>query len=203
MAKIPTHPVMKKQAITMEIKSAKKVLADVQKRHVQLRKNHLERLAAGIDEDKKRNPTKSNTVRHLIKAEEQRLMFKRCQQHLGKTRNRLSEILVPSNPVETARNSKTEWRREGNREDVRTALLNHNNKHFQQAWYTPFATGALADMVGFEGISENATEIINGEFVVSDNMLEIMQFITTLKNPEDVQPMIQIVTPKKNCNYIL
>jgi hypothetical protein len=56
MAKIPTHPVMTKQAIMMEIKSAKKVLADVQKRHVQLRKNHLERLAAGIDEDKNHDP---------------------------------------------------------------------------------------------------------------------------------------------------
>jgi hypothetical protein len=174
MAKIPTHPVMTKQAIMVEIKSAKKVLADVQKRHVQLRKNHLERLAAGIEEDKNRDPTKSNTVRHLIKAEEQRLMFKRCQQHLSKTRNGLSEILAPSNPMETASNSVTEWRRESNRDDVTTALLNHNNKHFQQAWYTPFAAGALADLVGFDGTSDNATTIINGEFVVSDSMPEIM-----------------------------
>jgi hypothetical protein len=197
MAKIPTHPVMTKRTIAKEIKSAKTVLHDVQARHVQLRKNHLERLAAGIDEDKNRDPTKSNTVRHLIKAEEQRLMFRRCQQHLGKTRTGLSEILVPSNPMETASNSTTEWRRESNRTDVTTALLHHNNKHFQQAQYTPFATGALADMVGFDGTSDNATKIINGEFVVTDNMPEIMQFIETFKKPEDVQPMIQTVTPEK------
>jgi hypothetical protein len=136
-------------------------------------------------------------MRHLIKAEEQRLMFRRCQQHLGKPRNGLSEILVPSNPMETTSNSTTEWHHESNRDDVTTALLNHNNKHFQQACYTPFATSALADMVGFEGTSDNATKIINGEFVVSDNMPEIMQFIKTFKKPEDVQPMIQIVTPEK------
>jgi hypothetical protein len=197
MAKISTHPVMTKRAILVEIKSAKKVLADVQKRHVQLRKNHLEQLAAGIDEDKNRDPTKSNTVRHLIEAEEQHLMFKRCQQHLGKTRNGLSEILVPSSPMETASNGVTEWRRESNRDDVTTALVNHNNKHFQQTWYTPFATGSLADLVGFEGTSDNATKIINGKFVVSDSMPEIMQFIKTFKNPGDVQPMIQLVTPEK------
>jgi hypothetical protein len=197
MAKIPAHPVMTKQAVMAEFKSAKKVLADVQKRHVQLRKNHLERLAAGIDEDKNRDPTKSNTVRHLIKTEEQRLMFKRCQQHLGKTRNGLSEILVPSNPLEAASNSVTEWCRESNRDNLTTALLDHNNKHFQQAWYTPFATGSLSDLVGFDGTSDNATKIINGEFEVSDSMPEIMQFIKTFKKPEDVQPMTQIVTPEK------
>jgi hypothetical protein len=197
MAKISEHPVMKKQAVMAEFKSAKKVLADVQKHHVQLRRNHLERLAAGIDEDKNRDPNKTNTVRHLIKAEEQRLMFRRCQQHLGKTRNGLSEILVPSNPQETASNTVTEWRRESNKDNVTTALLNHNDKHFQQAWYTPFATGSLAELVGFDGTSDNATKIISGDFEVSDSMPEIMQFIKTFKKPKGVQPMIQIVTPEK------
>jgi hypothetical protein len=113
MAEIPEHKQMDLAAVLKEVKNAERVIKYFQEeRHnVQLRKDHLERLVAALDISKHRDREKTNTIRWLIKDEEQRQMFKRCQQQFCRTRNGLSGILVPTNPQEATYSDVKEWKK--------------------------------------------------------------------------------------------
>ena len=73
------------------------------------------------------------------------------------------------------------------------ALLDRNKKHFHQAAETPFGSGILQDLMGFLGLSEAATMIVDGMFLdkhkMPDLLLETKQLIMQLAMPETIKTL--------------
>jgi hypothetical protein len=65
-AQVPAHAPANKWTAKIKHTLASKQLASLRKHHHDEQRQHLERKAAGIDEDKGRDPQKTNTVRQLV-----------------------------------------------------------------------------------------------------------------------------------------
>ena len=77
--------------------------------------------------------------------------------------------------------------------DIHTALLDWNKKHFHQAAETPFGSGILQDLMGFLGLSEAATTIVDGTFLDKHKMPDLLpktkQLIMQLAIPETIKTL--------------
>ena len=73
------------------------------------------------------------------------------------------------------------------------ALLDQNKKHFHQAADTPFGSGILQDLMGFSGLSEAATLMVDGTFLdkhkMPDLLLETKQLIMELAMSETIKTL--------------
>jgi hypothetical protein len=105
--------------------------------------------------------------------------------------------MIPQNPHELPSYAVMNWTRESDSAKVTKALLEQNERHFKQSWNTPFATGPLAELIGFDGTSPCANQIMDGNFEVSDPLPEVMEFIRTSKKPPNISPLYQEITPAK------
>ena len=78
-------------------------------------------------------------------------------------------------------------------DDIHKALLDRNKNHFHQAAETPFGHGILHDLVGYSGLNEAATEIVNGTFLdnqdVPDLLPETRQMIVELAMPDQIKSL--------------
>jgi hypothetical protein len=201
MAKIPLHQEKPAEEINMELRKAKKTMKDIRKNHKEYREDHLKRKAAAIDEDKGKDPNKTSTLIQLIQLirhEENIQMWRTGKRHMGREIGRgLTEIMVPVNPNEIPTNETKEWRRESDLNKVTLAMLKQNERHFEQSWNTPSATGDLANKVGPDGMSNTAKDIMNGTFEIEDEIPEVMEFIKTFKRKDNIEPLDQTITPEK------
>jgi hypothetical protein len=75
-------------------------------------------------------------------------------------------------------------------DDIHTALLEQNKKHFHQAADTPFGHGILQDLVGYSGLNEAAMAILTGSFLdnpdLPDLLPKIRQMIQELAMPNQI-----------------
>jgi hypothetical protein len=127
-----------------------------------------------------------------------RPLYRKCKQHLGKEIGQgLFEIIVPLNPQELPTKEVQHWTRESDRAKVTRALLDQNERHFQQSWNTPFATGPLAKLIGHDGTSPYAHQIMNGTSEVNDPLPDVMEFIQTFKKHPNISPLNQEITASK------
>jgi hypothetical protein len=165
MAKIPLQQEKPAEDINMELRKAKKTMKDISTNHMEYCEDHLKRKAAAIDEDKGKDPHKTSTLIQLIRHEENNQMWRTGKRHMRREIGRgLTEIMVPVNSNEIPTNETKELRRESDLNKVTIAMLKQNERHFEQSWNTPFATGELADRVGPDGTSDTAKDIMNGTF---------------------------------------
>jgi hypothetical protein len=165
MAQVPPHPPKEIAEVRQELKRAKAKIKDIWDKHIAYRSEYLECKAAAIDLDKVRDPNKSSTLIQLIRHGEMRQLYRKCQKHLGKDIGQgLTELMVPLDPSELPKNAVMAWKRESNSKKVAKVILEQNERHFEESWDTPFATEALADLIGFDGTSPSANLIVSGDF---------------------------------------
>jgi hypothetical protein len=98
-AKIPNHLPLAKLEVQTEHKAAQTTLKSIRANSTEYRRLHLERYAAAIDSAANKAPgDKTNTLIQLQRQEEKRLIYKKCQEHLGKGRGPgIKELLIPTN----------------------------------------------------------------------------------------------------------
>lgn len=81
-------------------------------------------------------------------------------------------------------------------EAIEAELMRYNRNWFRQASETPFGNGELYDLVGYDGLTEEATAIIDGdciEYMGIPMSRELQVFLEECKRPStvsDVQPTI-------------
>ena len=74
--------------------------------------------------------------------------------------------------------------------DIEATLMDYNRQWFCQAAETPFGHGKLFDMVGFDGLTEEADAIISGECIAYMGIPvspELQAFLEECKRPDNVQ----------------
>jgi hypothetical protein len=110
-ARIPKHPPLTKTKVVKEHNAAQKTLRYVRRKSTEYCRLHLKRFAAAIDANAGKHPSaKTNTILNLQRQEEKRLIYRKCQQHMGNGRGAgIKELLIPTNPDEEPTNSTTNW----------------------------------------------------------------------------------------------
>jgi hypothetical protein len=76
---------------------------------------------------------------------------------------------------------------------IQQAIIERNKGHFQQAQATPFGNGMLAQLLGFEGLSQAADDIVTGTFVkqhgdiLAANIVEVRELAVSMAMPAEIQ----------------
>ena len=108
---------------------------------------------------------KEAVYRNLIRMEGQR----RNARIIGRVNGKLQTGSVTS---VVAPNEMGEWVEVVGKEEIERALLQENERRFNQAKETPFLQKPLLDLVGKLGVGKAANEILNGTFVVPEEVDE-------------------------------
>ena len=123
---------------------------------------------------------KETVYRNLIRVEAQR----RNARIIGRVNGKLQSGSVTS---VVAPNENGEWVEVVGKVEIEKALLQENERRFNQARDTPFLQHPLVDLVGKLGVGKAATEILNGLFEVPEGVDEwaarLIPFLQ--KVPED------------------
>eukprot|EP00957_Ditylum_brightwellii_P093954 7154365-Ditylum_brightwellii.AAC.1 len=56
------------------------------------------------------------------------------------------------------------WKEVDDSDDIMSCLITCNKLHLHQAWETSFANGPLKEYVGYYGLEQGTTEILEGDF---------------------------------------
>jgi hypothetical protein len=148
----------KSRPIIKQLKLARKTLINCRLKSQELREEYLElQQELAIEQG---NLTKSEAVRQLANRERQARCwrtFKILRQGRS-SQGGLTHILISNkhnNNVET-------YQRVFDKEEIDNNLLERNIEHFSQADGTPFTTSPLIDIVGEDGCSQMALQILEG-----------------------------------------
>jgi hypothetical protein len=174
-AKIPDHSLLSKSEINNKHKASRKTLKSIRDDSIEYRRLHLERFAAAIDAaTNKPTSQKTNTLLQLQRHEEKRLIYRKCQQHMGKDRcPGIKELLIPTNTNEDPTNSTTQWTVEGNKDKLTRAIMKQNEKQFIKAFNTPFACGSLKETLGADGTTATGDAMLRGAYEITSPISEL------------------------------
>jgi hypothetical protein len=139
---------------------AEKILAKVSEAS---RKSWLESLCEAKAEAGE--GSKEVVLRRLIRIEDQRKNARIIWRVNGKLQSgSVTSVVAP--------NEEGEWVEVVGKEGIGKALLEENERRFNQAKATPFLQQPLLDLVGKLGVGKAAEEILNGTFVVPEGVDE-------------------------------
>ena len=180
----------------------------------------------GEDEDHlaNANRTKINRIKRLINIENMRKPFRSIKASVGASLGGgLSKLFVPSrsknkkvaakfcNPdgtltraqlISMAQFDKTsvDYDTILDCDVIEAELLDYNRLWFRQAEETPFGHGELYDLLGYSGLTEEATAIISGECIahIGPPMCrELQVFLEECRRPESVQDINHTISGKE------
>jgi hypothetical protein len=182
-AKIPDHLPLTKSEITAEHKAAQTTLKSIRANNAEYRRLRLELYANAIDAAANKAPgQKTNTILQLQHQEEKRLIYKKCQEHMGKGRGPgIKELLVPTDNTEDPTNDTKHWTIEGDKENITKAIMNQNQKKISKKFNTPFACGTLKETLGADGTTDADYAMLRGSYEITSPIPELKEFIETLK----------------------
>ena len=127
---------------------------------------------------------KEAVYRNLIRIEDQR----RNARIIGRVNGKLRSGSVTS---VVAPNAMGEWVEVVGKEEVEQALLNENERQFNQAKDTPFLQQPLFELVGKMGVGKAASEILKGTFVIPEGVDEwaarLIPFLAQVSEVSQVQ----------------
>ena len=69
--------------------------------------------------------------------------------------------------IQTDINGTQEWTAIYDADEIHERLLARNKNHFQQAIETPFGSGPLADLLGFDGLTTASDQVVTGTFTTT------------------------------------
>lgn len=157
---LPTDAVYqncKGRSTIKQLKHARKTLINSRIKAQDLRNEHLELLQEISIEDG--NIARASAIRQLANKERQARcwrMFKTLRQGTKSTRG-ISHILIP-----VTQGHQTSFREIYQKDEVDENLLHRNIEHFSQADGTPFTISPLIDIIGEDGCSPLALQILEG-----------------------------------------
>lgn len=147
----------KNRSITKQVQHARKQLINSRLRAEELREHYLDILQQQSIDDG--NGTKAEAIRQLANKERQSRCwrtFKLLRQ--GKNgQGGITHLLVPSKQPDN-----DSFQRIFDKTEVDNTLLDRNIDHFAQADGTPFTTSPLLDLLGEDGCSDAAMDILEG-----------------------------------------
>jgi hypothetical protein len=139
-------------------KALKKILGNAKK----LRQDHMEDRAKMAAYDRK--VTEANAINSIMKAESQRNSWSRIRRCMGKgKKSGLTHILIEME------DGTTECITE--KEEMENKIIDRNISHFSQADGSPFTVSPLIDLLGRYGTSEEARQLLDGEFPLENEDL--------------------------------
>ena len=109
--------------------------------------------------------SKEMVLRRLIRIED----LRKNGRIIGRVNGKLQSGSVTS---VVAPNEEGEWVEVVGKEGIEKALLEENERWFNQAKATPFLQQPLLDLVGKLGVGKAAEQILNGTFVVPEGVDE-------------------------------
>jgi len=158
----------------------------MQQHHQSLRKNYLENLAEALvlkrapylasdpKFDERLTKHTEKDVRSLICLEQKRKYYRAIGHQLGDRHENaggLTRVDVPAHPpdlpLSTLPDPKTwkgPWRSVSHPEEIARYVCLVNTKQYNQARNTPFGSGYLADIIGFNIEKPAAEQILDGTF---------------------------------------
>jgi len=168
--------------ILEHLQAAATTLRQYQKRHRELRATYLEGLAEAIVLDRSPNLEHSSVahvkeervssqIRHLLKRENLRRMFRKIKRILKPVSNLgLSKIDIPDPDASSAsfgdpsdpKQWKGPWVTVTKPTDIALVVRDINQKQYHQAHVTPFGTGPVADAFGRRGDTTQADLLLQG-----------------------------------------
>ena len=181
--------------LNKEIRLARKGLESIRKSAFEHRQSWLESLAISNDVARGKDPTRSRTLKQLISREEWRRGYRSCQELIGtNTGSGLREVHVPSNSEEEPSNTVQSWKSITSPPEIIKYIMSQNNVQFSQAKDTPLADTTLGKIIGKNGDSEAAKQILDGTFNPEHQISEVIRFIQKCKKDPRIQTFHQEVT---------
>ena len=109
--------------------------------------------------------------------------------------------LTSSNLIAMAQSDKTsvEYETLLDCDAIEAELLRYNHSWFRQAKDTPFGNGALFDMVGYDGLTEEASAIVSGSCIPYMGIpmsRELQVFLEECRRPAAVSPISTLISRK-------
>ena len=83
--------------------------------------------------------------------------------------------------------------------EIEAELTRYNRKWFRQAKDTPFGQGELYNLIRYDGLTPQATAIVEGENLDDFGIQmkrELRAFLEECKRPDSVAPISTIITPE-------
>ena len=83
--------------------------------------------------------------------------------------------------------------------EIEAELTRYNRNWFRQAKDTPFGQSELYNLVGYDGLTPQATAIVEGENLDDFGIQmkrELRVFVEERKRPDSVAPISTIITPE-------
>ena len=108
-------------------------------------------------------PGDANRIKHQIKAEEIKDMFRKIRSVQGTSKQGLTRLLVPSDPTEDPKTC-TGWVSVDLPTDIETHLRTRNRKHFGQAEGTPPTMPPFSDHVDWAASTRTSELILEGNY---------------------------------------
>jgi hypothetical protein len=184
---------------------AHQTLRNLQKRHIELRENHLESLAEAriiharpdltIDPDNLQNATEKE-IRRIFRIGRSRRSHRAVRRCLRPqtTRTALTRIEVPTDKNADPKTWNGLWKTITEPEEIATSVCHANTKQYHQACETTFASGPLLSYIGPSGAGPGAKDILKGklppETLLNQLLPETRSILQTLADMP-IQPNLQ------------
>jgi hypothetical protein len=128
-------------------------------RHDEIHQKIAQAKAAGTTAAKKQ----ARILRHIIKAEEIKMMYKKIRRLRAKATSGITCIEVPCDPSENPKQCQ-HWRTVDTPDEVVQVLLNRNQKHFGQAKGTPLTCPPLSQDIDYTANTITTELILEGNY---------------------------------------
>ena len=157
-----------------------------------LRRQHLSDLA--LDLKLNGDYTKGKAIQQLITIEYKRSLHSTINHHFNPiTKSTLSTIEVPTNAKDwnsIPKDDSIQWKTESDPQVIEKLLIKRNIHHLFQAEGTLFTTNKMKNIIGNDGCSPDADEILMGTFNHHPNLLTPLQvqYFNNLQCKNRIQP---------------
>jgi len=170
--------------ITSKLREAHKHLHELQRKHVELRENHLESLAEArvlknkpdlkLQHNKFRVAT-DKEIRRILRNERCSRSHRSIRRYLrpDDTHRGLSKVDVPAGPAAEPSTWEGPWETVTKPADIATSICEANAKQYHQAHNTPFASEPLLSYFGLNAEKAGSSDLLRG-IMPPQNILEKM-----------------------------
>ena len=157
---------------------------------MELRREHLKKQIESLEQfDDTESIRKVRILRRILAAETIQTKWNSVQAQMSTTlRSTLGRLEVPGEEGE-----EMGWTTLYDPIEIQDAIISRNEKHFQQAQQTQFGNGALSQLLGFEGLTAAADDIVDGSFVekheeiIKDHIDEVQELAVAMAMPKAIR----------------
>ena len=154
--------------------------------YAQRTKERQDKLRALEASTKQADKKKARVLRHLRKAEDIKHLFRKIDHLRGrKVKRGVTRIEIPLHPHEDPKNC-TEWQVVDVPTEILSSLQQRNQKHFSQAYGTPFTVPPLSLDLGYGGDTSSGTDILQGRYDVSTLPKSVATLIQHLRQTDEM-----------------